>query len=210
MQGGFKIKSKNKKENINIEIFQGKLNHCKLSKQNFRGACCVKGCHANLPVNEEQCLYIFYPGKDEFDKLDVQYALNFNDKSIREQNSLGKFNSFCCISLKKILTIIKDNSKITYQCSKCGVVKKTNGDCINNVECTKRKNYADYFIANSYLSFPEMKANCKDLFQLLYNKQKIQKFIDECDTEVLKPNLSHIFGVSEDIIEQMNEIKCIL
>jgi hypothetical protein len=191
-----------------VEIYLGSLYKCKLSNQNFRGSCPIHACHANIKnIHPSRCLYLVFPEKDEFDKMDMMYSLSVGEKKMREMITRGRTKVHCAMILFNILTRLRENNRIKFNCPKCGVLRHTSGICINTTQCQVRENFGKHLLENSYLKIPEMRSNLNDVFLLLNNRDKIKEFIDQLDENSYQANLTEIFGTTTEIMDNFLEIK---
>lgn len=192
---------------VEVDIFRGSEFACKLSGKPFRGPCPIVDCTANVKgVHPSRCMFLFYRGKDEFDKLDVAYATKLSEKKLKEAISKGRLNSHCAVLLYNILNRLRFNSKARH-CSKCGIIRTSSGDCLNIIECSKRVEFCKQFIQESHLNIPEMNTKFSDVFLLLNNKEKILILIDNIENQPTKPTLYQFFGIAENspLIPEIDE-----
>lgn len=139
--------------------------------------CPIKQCHANIQrCHQSHCLYRFYQEKSEFDKYDIMYATGLNEKKYREEYSIAKTVVYQTAALFNIVSRLRDNDHHMH-CQKCGVLRSTKGECLNQTECLKRVCLGENFIKHSRLRFPEFKSSKNDVFLVLENKEKIQEFM---------------------------------
>lgn len=194
----FKLKLNNKK----IPEY-----HCKLSNITMNKPCPLHQCHANVRnCHHSNCLYQFYNNKTEFDKYDIMYATNLNEKTYRERYIAAKAEIYGTAALFNIISRLRDNNRNTH-CVKCGVLRTTKGECLNQIECQKRVCLSENFIKNSRLKHPEFKASKNDVFLLLHNKEKLQEFASISN---IGEEWNDVVGINIENAEKYNLVRSLV
>lgn len=113
---------------------------CPTSNEQFKSLCPCKKCPANVSnIRKEKsgCIHLLLPSGTKLDKFSLAYM--FREK-IRDANEIAKHGRRRikqALFFSTLLEELKPPKK--YVCSKCGITKQTEGDCLNQIKCNFRK-----------------------------------------------------------------------
>jgi hypothetical protein len=175
---------------------------CPLTDIKYAGMCPVLNCPANITkLNKPSgCIHGFLNYKREIGINELSYIFEIEPKEVRRRIEYGENEIQKVLIFYDILTRLRDNYKVKYNCPKCGVLRSTYGDCINKVQCTDRLNFIERLLKEKPFCIPDLNMNKSDMFLIFNNKEKINNFLKNLtNAQTTKPlKFSSLLGLSRD------------
>jgi len=123
---------------------------CPITKSSFDGKCHHSHCwYHGTDRHTTQCVKIAAGLKDTLIGPDLAYLFNISNRNMEYSIQAGREKIECWL---RVLSTAENAKCGSHRCSKCGVTRPTQGDCLNKDKCDSRKKIVDKARRNAILS----------------------------------------------------------
>jgi hypothetical protein len=184
---------------------------CPKTEIKYRGMCPVLKCPSNIShvKRNSGCLHNFLDGKIEIGVHELAYAFKKPVKEVKANIADGEEKIKRVLLLSTLLIQTRARAKLTH-CPKCGVLRSTVGPCMRVDQCNARLAVVLPLLSKLPLNIPELGFTKEDLFRLLNDRLKVNKFLATLDTDDKKIRLKGLLSLTKREYSALRELRTIV
>ena len=205
-------KKKRKKIKIPANIIVQPRYECPTTHIPYAGMCPVVACPANVShLNRTSgCVFNFLNGKRELSAVELSYTFNTDIKTTKKKIAEGEEAIQFALLLYKLLIKARETTTTKHFCNKCGILRTSFGDCLNQVQCQDRVNKLTPYLTRYPFNLPELNINKKDIFILLHHRTTINKYLKVFDKPNRRIRFAQLLNLTSPELNDLRELRTIV
>jgi hypothetical protein len=120
-------------------------------------------------------------GKRELTLPDLAYIFALDLKTSKRRIEEGEDAIQRAILIYQILERTRESNTIKHSCPRCGILRAVKGECLMRKNCDERIECVAPLLLRAPFNLPELKISRADVFILMHNRRKINKFLKKLD-----------------------------